>query len=192
MPIFRVRRKPGAATQGPSHDACGGEEECAGAAAALPLREDFGFKPIEDVTLDLFRLICQTYASGDAGSWDAALNHAEGKLGPLDGPSFVARITALVRALRAERNGRFSFMSAGCRHLHDDELCVLTVIKAARQGDQATLEEVACHLARGSESTRIELAARALGGLQLRHEALLQGGTSLADPDRRHSSGILH
>ena len=147
---------------------CDGDpQECAGYAAGLPLRKSFGFNPVEDATLDVLRCIGLMYGTGEAGYWDAALDHAEHSFGPLDGPVLVAKVTSLLRAIRAERRGRFSFLSNCCLHICDDELAVMTLLKASRQSNLTSLHQVACHLARSSIVRRIEMAAHGLAREQL-------------------------
>jgi hypothetical protein len=42
------------------------EEVCAGHALGFPLRSELGFLPIENVTLDVFRCVCEVYSTGYA------------------------------------------------------------------------------------------------------------------------------
>ena len=84
-----------------------GEDVCAGHALGFPLRTELGFSPIENVTLDVFRAVCEVYTSGSAQPWEIAFKIAEENLGVIDGPLVVARTTALLRALRW--NGKSDF-----------------------------------------------------------------------------------
>lgn len=154
---------------------CSEHSGCAGKTAGLPLRGEFGFTAIEDVTLDLVRLVCHVYATGDAANWDAALKCAEDRLGPLDGPEFMSRVALLMSAVRIERQGRFIFMSAGCCHICNDELLLQSVIKVARQGDTELVHEIAVTLACSGHVNRIEQAAHALGALQARRNVPVHG-----------------
>ncbi|MEQ1652408.1 MAG: hypothetical protein ABL897_07970 [Hyphomicrobium sp.] len=171
----------------------GDDHECAGHAGGFPLRKDFGFTPIEDVTLELLRCVGQLYGTGDAGYWHTALDHADRRLGQSDGPVLVARVTALLRAIRAERNGGFTFLSPGCSHICDDEVAVMTAVKAARQGDSETMRHVACHVARGHEVHKIETAARLLAREQARFRKPDAGHEpSARDGDDAMPSTTLH
>ncbi len=94
-----------------------GEDVCAGHALGFPLRAELGFLPIENITLDVFRCLCDVYTSGSAQPWEIAIKIAEENLGAAEGPLLVARVTALLRALRAERKLGFSYLSIGDQHV---------------------------------------------------------------------------
>ncbi|HPG88228.1 MAG TPA: hypothetical protein PLD46_01135 [Hyphomicrobium sp.] len=166
--------------------------DCAGHAAGMPLRRDLKLLPIEDVTLDLFRCVGLMFSTGDGNYWNCALEHAEKQLGVLDGPLFVARLTTLLRAIRTERHGAFSFLSAGCLHICDDEFAVMTMIKAARQGNFETLHEVAHHFARSSTVRRIDYAIRAIASEQSRHVKEPRHPSDEAAADRQQAVPTLH
>lgn len=108
---------------------------CAGRANGFPLRREFGFTPVEDVTLDVFRCVCDVYVTGSAQGWDVAITTASEKLGAADGPLLVARVTAFLRALKAERMGNVSYLGFGCSHVCPDEVAILTLIKSIRLND---------------------------------------------------------
>lgn len=112
------------------------DDVCAGRAGGFPLRRDFGFTLVEDLTLDVLRCVCDVYSTGSAQGWDVAIRTAELELGPFDGPLLVARVTSFVRALRAERHGNFKYLGFGCSHICNDELAMLTLIKATRLKDR--------------------------------------------------------
>lgn len=111
------------------------DHACAGRAAGCPLRRQFGFTRAEELTLDVIRCLCDVYASGSAQGWEVAMRTAESELGLAAGPLLVARVTSFVRALKSERRGSFKYLSFGCSHICDDELAILTLIKAKRLGD---------------------------------------------------------
>lgn len=146
--------------------------------AGLPLRSAFGLTAIENVTLDVVRLICLSFATGEADHYSAAYDHAELYFGATDGPELVARATALVRAVRSERKGSFNFLSSHCRHICDDELAMLTVVKSARLKGRDSLNEIARFLSRAAVADQIVCAAEKLTHLQRR-----KTGTDNPAPD---------
>lgn len=92
---------------------------------------------------------------------------AEGHLGTVEGPLLVARVTALLRALKCERNGGLCYLSVGCQHVSPDELTIAGMLKSTRVKDEAAFERgLALALAQSSASDRTRLAVRALAALQ--------------------------
>ena len=149
-----------------------GEDVCAGHALGFPLRAELGFLPIENITLDVFRCLCDVYTSGSAQPWEIAIKIAEENLGAAEGPLLVARVTALLRALRAERKLGFSYLSIGCQHVSSDELAVAGVLKAARARDESAMERgLTLALDNPQTTARTQFAARALAALQSQHVA---------------------
>jgi hypothetical protein len=148
------------------------ENVCAGQALGFPLQRALGFQPIENITLDVFRCVCDVYATASAQPWDVAIRIAEEQLGPAEGPLLVANVTALMRALRKERMVGFSYLSVGCRHVSPDELTVTGLLRSMRHGDNAGIERgIALALDNAAVTDRTRLAARWLAELQLRHVA---------------------
>jgi hypothetical protein len=148
----------------------GGGDVCAGHALGFPMRAELGFTPIESVTLDVFRCLCEVYITGSAQPWEIAMKEAEEKLGAAEGPLLVARVTALLRALRSERKVGFSFLSVGCQHVSPDELAVSGLLKAARVGDDSALERgLKLALDNPQTTARTQFAVRALASLQSQH-----------------------
>ncbi len=151
----------------PNNDASAGEDVCAGHALGFPLRSELGFSPIENVTLDVFRAVCEVYTSGSAQPWEIALKISEDNLGDGDGPVLVARVTALLRALRAERKIGFSYLSIGCQHVSPDELAVAGLLKAVRSRDDHGIQRgLMLALDKPNVTTRTQSAARTLAALQ--------------------------
>jgi hypothetical protein len=146
------------------------EDVCAGHALGFPHRADLGFLPIENLTLDVFRCLCDVYATGSAQPWEIANKIAEDSLGAAEGALLVARVTALLRAVRAERKLGFSYLSIGCQHISPDELAVAGVLKAARARDESAMERgLTLALDNFQTSARTQFAARALAALQSQH-----------------------
>jgi hypothetical protein len=149
-----------------------GEEVCAGHALGFPLRSELGFSPIENVTLDVFRAVCEIYTSGSAQPWEIAFKISEENLGVIDGPAFVARVTALLRSLRQERKIGFSYLSVGCQHVSPDELAVAGLLKAVRSRDEHGVQRgLMLALDKPQSSTRTQSAARSLATLQMQLSA---------------------
>lgn len=143
---------------------------CAGRANGFPLRREFGFAFVEEVTLDVFRCVCDVYVTGSAQGWDVAINTASEKLGPADGPLLVARVTAFLRALKAERMGNVSYLGFGCSHVCPDEVAILTLIKSIRLNDANVSETVLqLVLLDGSSTELTTAAARLLAELHRAH-----------------------
>jgi hypothetical protein len=149
-----------------------GEDTCAGHALGFPLRAELEFLPIENLTLEIFRCLCEVYTTGSAQPWEIAMKAAEEKLGPAEGPLLVARVTALLRALRSERKVGFSYLSIGCEHVSPDELAVSGLLKAARSGNERALERGLKLLVEDPLApARTQFAARALASMQSLHIA---------------------
>ncbi|MET0639611.1 MAG: hypothetical protein ABWZ19_06310 [Hyphomicrobium sp.] len=158
-----MRNKSPKSNDGPS----AGEDVCAGHALGFPLRSELGFSPIENVTLDVFRCVCEIYTSGSAQPWEIAIKISEENLGDRDGPLMVARVTALLRALRAERKLGFSYLSVGCQHVSPDELAVAGLLKAVRSRDEHGIKRgLLLTLDKPEASTRTQAAARSLAAFQ--------------------------
>lgn len=157
-----------------SDSAAGPEDEsmCAGQKLGFPLQNALGFSAIENITLDIFRCICDVYATASAQCWEVAMRFAEEQLGPADGPLLVARVTALMRALRQERGTGFSYLSVGCRHVSPDELTITGLLKSVRTGDRHAFESgIALALNNGRITEQTRLAVRCLADAQLQHGA---------------------
>lgn len=124
------------------HEHSNDANTCAGRANGFPLRRDFGFAAVEDLTIDIFRCMCDVYVTGSAQGFDVALSTASEKLGAADGPLLVARVTAFLRALKAERMGNMSYLGFGCSHVCPDEVAILTLIKSIRLNDANVCDTV--------------------------------------------------
>ncbi len=156
----------------PNDGAPAGEDVCAGHALGFPLRSELGFSPIENITLDVFRCVCEIYTSGSAQPWEIALKISEENLGAGDGPLLVGRVTALLRALRSERKIGFSYLSVGCQHVSPDELAVAGLLKAVRSRDEHGIQRgLMLALDKPQITTRTQSAARSLAALQMQLSA---------------------
>lgn len=123
--------------------------DCAGERAGLPLRASYGLAPIEEIGLDLVRLMFSAQVTGEARYWFAAMDHAETHLGSLPGATLCVHVTALMRTVRRDRQVPFSFLSFGCRHICEDEVAILSLLQAIQLGTQADVDDALEHLAQG-------------------------------------------
>jgi hypothetical protein len=167
------------------------ETVCAGQALGFPLQASLGFLPIENLTLDVFRCVCDVYATASAQAWEFAVKFAEKQLGPVDGPLLVARVTAFLRALRKERRVGFSYLSPGCQHVSPDELTVTGLLKAARNGDRSALERglaLTLDNAEATDSTRI--AVQWLAEAQLPHVPPTEHDSAQSEFDKQTVQAI--
>jgi hypothetical protein len=98
---------------------------------SLPTIESLGLAPIELVILDLVRCFCHGYASRNLAAWEHAFRIADDRLGLADGPILAARVTALIRAMRDERQVHFGFMALGCCRISEDEEALMALIRAS-------------------------------------------------------------
>lgn len=168
---MRDSRSPKSKPQGTSAQPTD-ENVCAGHALGFPLRSELGFLPIENITLDVFRCVCDVYATGSAQPWEIAMKISEERLGAGEGPMLVALVTALLRALRIERKLGFSYLSIGCQHVSPDELAVTGLLKSARAHDDAGMARgIALALDNAEVSARTAFAVRSLASLQSHHVA---------------------
>lgn len=137
------------------------------------LAETPRLKPIEVLILDISRCFCYGWSSGDVAAWADAFDLSEEHLGPIDGPAFVARVIALMRAILKERPREFSCMPVGCRHISNDERTMMTVVRNAFRGDGQALTAAVGRLVTTRSPAQTLLTAHALYTLCLRHESLL-------------------
>jgi hypothetical protein len=112
-------------------------------AKAPRLRHTIGADRFAILFLSLARFVGAAYATGDADCWEAAHRCAEDVVGPTDGPLFVARAAALVRAIRRHRDHDLAYWPASCHRLSDDEAKLMLLIAAAREADLIALERAA-------------------------------------------------
>jgi hypothetical protein len=109
----------------------------------------------EVLALSILRFVAAGYMTSDVACWDAAYDTAERVLGPVEGPQLVAAMTALVRAIRRERDGDWCFMPATCCRATADELQLIGLIGSARRGLHAEVREKAEALTGGQPASRL-------------------------------------
>lgn len=141
--------------QAAGHDASDMLPPCACRRTDLARREMCGLTPFENVSLDLARLICSIHCGDTPQAWMTALDLAESVAGPFDGPLLVARVTTFVRSVLSERGPCFQFLSAGCLHIGEHEQLMMHVVRMARVGSVADLQEAARRLAERDDVRKI-------------------------------------
>jgi hypothetical protein len=107
--------------------------------------------------LSLARFVGAACATDEAGCWEAAHRCAEDVVGPIDGPLFVARAAALVRAIRRYRGADFDYWPPSCARLSNDEARLMRLIEATRGTDALACEQAAATLLgkkRGAKAIR--------------------------------------
>jgi hypothetical protein len=145
---------------GPHSEQCAGD--CAGERAGLPLRASYGLTPVEDIALDLVRLLLSAQVTGEARYWFAAMDYAEVNLGSLPASTLCVHVTALVRTVRRDRQVPFSFLSFGCRHICDDEVALVSLLQAMQLGCQADLDDALDHVTQGGPVHALRACAAVL------------------------------
>jgi len=152
------------------------DADCVGARSGLDLRASHGLTPIEDMALDLVRLLLSAQVTGEARYWFAAMDHAETNLGSLPAATLCVHVTALVRAVRRDRRAPFSFLSFGCRHICDDEIAVISLLQALQLGSQADVDDALAHLAQGGPVQGLSACSTVLAErMRVIEAALVQG-----------------
>lgn len=143
------------------------EDACYHRTRHLPRVDIMRLEPIESLCLKLVRYICESLANESAHGWEEAHALARRELGESDGVAVVSNVTALLYAIRAERQRAFSFMVADCpicsRHLCEEERAILELLRAARSYDGTALTDHACALVGEGMVVCVVLAASALG-----------------------------
>ncbi|MBN9268502.1 MAG: hypothetical protein J0I75_28795 [Hyphomicrobium sp.] len=143
------------------------EDACYHRTKQLPRVEALPLVPIERLCLKVLRHICESLACETAFGWETAHKLAQRELGDTDGMTFVRSIAGLLYAIRAERQGEFSFMVADCpicsRHLCEEEQTILELLRAARLSDGSALTDLACRLVGDGMVACVVLAASVLG-----------------------------
>lgn len=133
--MFARRRRSEPVAPNPETPVRGGAS-CRRHHDTLPTLASLELAPIELVIVDLVRCVCHGYASRDLAAWEHAFRLADDRLGLADGPILAARVSALIRAMREERQVHFGFMPLGCCRISEDEEALMALIKASRDDGQ--------------------------------------------------------
>ena len=147
------------------HDAAADTD---GPSGPEPIRQA-GLCESERFVLDLIRLACLTMGTGSSDPLKTAYERAKAFAGMAGGRDLVGSILALLRALRSERSAIFSFMSPECLECREsicvDELQLMSVIAAAREGNMERLYSASKQLTGHEAPVRLMEAARTLAWL---------------------------
>ncbi len=101
--------------------------------AAMPRVTEVCGDDADVLALSVVRFVAAGYMTSDVACWDAAFDGAERLLGVEAGSRFVACAVAIVRALRAERDGDWSFMPATCCRATGHECALVALIGRGRR-----------------------------------------------------------
>jgi hypothetical protein len=149
---------------------------------ARPVAEDQTMKDVHDrmplvtevcpdeaavLALSVARFVAAGYMTSDVACWDAAYDAVERVLGPDVGPPLIAHLTAVMRAIRAERQADWRFMPATCCRVTEDERCLMDLLQQARDRRWSEVERRAAAFADAPSAPRlvsaVRVAAEALG-----------------------------
>lgn len=125
----------------------------------LPLVTDICADEAEVLALSVARFVAAGYMTADTACWDAAYDAAERALGPAEGLPFVAAVTGVMRAIRAERAADWSFMPATCCRVTPDERALVTLVALARRQRLSDVRTQAARLAGIGQAPRLAAAA---------------------------------
>ena len=174
-----------ASPAGSDSQQCAGD--CAGGRAGLPLRASYALTTVEDIALDLVRLLLSAQVTGEARYWFAAMDYAEVNLGSLPASTLCVHVTALVRTVRRDRQVPLSFLSFGCRHICEDELGLMSLIQAMQLGCQADVDDALEHVTQGGPVH----ALRACAAVLAERMRVIEASVVEPEPQRRsHVVGI--
>ena len=140
-------------------------EVCSCAGYGLPLLCEIAADEIEMLAVTLLRFIFAGFCCGKVDCWNAGVDVAINVLGENDGALFYSRVLMMGRAVQRERQGNFNFLPGNCSRIAEDEIEVLALLKAVRDGKPGPIEVALLTLARSIETPRLSSAAWSLGGL---------------------------
>ena len=126
----------------------------------MPLIAEVCADDADVLALSISRFVAAGYMTGDIACWDAAYDAAENALGPNDGPQLIARLTAVMRGLRAERQSDWRFMPATCCRVTADEEHLVALLQRAREARWAEVDARAASLAGVPAAPRLASAVR--------------------------------
>jgi hypothetical protein len=117
--------------------------------------------------LHLVRLNCMSYEHNRAEGCDRAISHAEMRYGEDNGPLIASRITGIIRAMRAERNGGFGYLSPQCPSCRlkvtEDEWQLILLLQAGYRGHRGDIADAAAEFAGRSDAPVLAAAAARFG-----------------------------
>ena len=147
----------------------------------------------ERLVLSVMRHLCASLASEGMRGWECAHDLAEAALGLSDGPALVAHVAALLRAVRAERQQGFAYMSADCPmcslRITDEELLIVRLLRAARSDARQKVVQIAAALAQRNAAPRIAGAGLVLAN-RLAAFAVVSEPPAATGRERAGSGGV--
>lgn len=136
------------------------------------------------LALSVTRFVAAGYMTSDVACWDAAFDGAERLLGAAEGGRFVSCMVGIVRALRAEREGDWSFMPATCCRVTGHECALVGLIGRARGRHWDAVEREAAAITGLPAAPRLVAAMReAVATIEAAAGRLVPEGTA---PRPRH------
>ncbi|AWN44633.1 hypothetical protein [Methylobacterium durans] len=112
------------------------------------------------LALSVARFVASGYMTSDVACWDAAFDGAERLLGAAEGGRLVSGIVGILRALRAEREGDWSFMPATCCRVTENECALVALIRRGRCRHWEALRRDAAALTGRADAPRLAAAIR--------------------------------
>jgi hypothetical protein len=126
-----------------------------------------GLGDTEREWLTLVRLNCMSFERNDAEGWNQAISHAESIYGADAGPLIAARVAALIRAMRSERNGGFGYLSPFCPNCRlratEDEWHLVQLMRAGCADASGEIEATASEFAQRPAAPLLASAAQRFG-----------------------------
>ncbi|MEA1835039.1 hypothetical protein U8607_23360 [Methylobacterium durans] len=112
------------------------------------------------LALSVARFVASGYMTSDVACWDAAFDGAERLLGAAEGGRLVSGVVGILRALRAEREGDWSFMPATCCRVTENECALVALIRCGRCRRWEALSRDAAALTGRADAPRLAAAIR--------------------------------
>jgi hypothetical protein len=131
------------------------QEGCGCAGAGLPLLAEACETENDILAICVLRFVLAGYCHDRMRCFDAAIDTAACIHGEEFSLALMSRAVAVVRALRAERNGNFRYLPANCSRISEDEQQLVEAMHAVRGNDQLLTAGAITILSRSSHAPRI-------------------------------------
>ena len=122
---------------------------------------------MEQEWLLLVRLHCVSFEHNRLDGWERAVSHAEDRYGSDNGPVIASRVAMVIRAMRAERQGGFGYLSPFCpscrQRVTQDEWHLIALMQAGYRGRAREIAEAAASFARRGDAPVLASAAARFG-----------------------------
>jgi hypothetical protein len=133
----------------------GDQASCGCAGAGLPLLAQTCQTENDILAICVLRFVLAGYCHDRMQCFDAAIDAAASIHGEHFGLAIMTRAVAVVRALRAERNGNFRYLPANCCRISEDEQELVDAMNAVRGNDQFRIASAITTLSRCDHAPRI-------------------------------------